>query len=453
MLNLLKYQDNLIKILKSLYLHQRFFIILFSLAAGFLFSFWIPWLFLLIWVLTVIFLITFIYDCFRLFGHSTITGHRELPKKFSNSDENQVKISLRSSFPFEVEVELIDEIPVQFQKRNFLKRLLLKEKGSESFSYFLRPVERGEYFFGNLNIFCSSKLKLAKRRIVISENQMVKVYPSIIQMKKYEFLAIDNKINQPGLKKIRRIGHTMEFEQIKNYTFGDDLRTINWKATAKNGEFMVNQYQDEKSQPVYSLIDTGRTMKMPFNGLSLLDYSINSCLAFSNIVLRKKDKAGLFAFSNEPGIHVTAAAKISQLNLILEQLYNIKTKYLDTDFGLLYGLIKRKITRRSLLLLYTNFEHISSLNRQLPFLKAIAKKHLLVVILFENTELAKIMESSSNSIPAIFDQTIAEQMTYEKRQMIIELQKHGIQAILSKPEELSIKTINKYLEIKKRGIL
>lgn len=449
----MKYQDNLIKILKSLYLHQRFFITLFSLAAGFLFSFWIPWLFLLIWVLTVIFLITFIYDCFRLFGNSTITGQRELPKKFSNSDENQVKISLRSSFPFEVEVELIDEIPVQFQKRNFLKRLLLKEKGSESFSYFLRPVERGEYFFGNLNIFCSSKLNLAKRRIVITENQMVKVYPSIIQMKKYEFLAIDNKINQPGLKKIRRIGHTMEFEQIKNYTFGDDLRTINWKATAKHGEFMVNQYQDEKSQPVYSLIDTGRTMKMPFNGLSLLDYSINSCLAFSNIVLRKKDKAGLFAFSNEPGIHVTAAAKISQLNLILEQLYNIKTKYLDTDFGLLYGLIKRKITRRSLLLLYTNFEHISSLNRQLPFLKAIAKKHLLVVILFENTELTEIMESSSNSIPAIFDQTIAEQMTYEKRQMIIELQKHGIQAILSKPEELNIKTINKYLEIKKRGIL
>src|SRR5690606_29643392 len=100
-----------------------------------------------------------------------------------------------------------------------------------------------------------------------------------------------------GIKKVRRLGHTMEFEQIKDYVLGDDLRTINWKATAKKNQLMVNQFQDEKSQPIYTIIDKGRVMEMPFSGLSLLDHAINSSLAISNVALKKHDKAGVFSFS------------------------------------------------------------------------------------------------------------------------------------------------------------
>ena len=121
-----------------------------------------------------------------------------------------------------------------------------------------------------------------------------------IQMKKYDFMAIDHRLSYAGLKKIRRIGHTMEFEQIKDYVVGDDVRTVNWKATAKNAKLMVNQYQDEKMQPVYSIIDTSRVMKMPFNELKLVDYAINSSLAFSNIALKKGDKVGALSdFKND----------------------------------------------------------------------------------------------------------------------------------------------------------
>ncbi len=272
-------------------------------------------------------------------------------------------------------------------------------------------------------------------------------------MKKYDFMAIDRKIAQPGLKKIRKIGHTMEFEQIKDYVWGDDVRSINWKATAKQGGLMVNQYQDERSQPVYSVIDTGRTMKMPFNHLKLLDYAVNSALAFSNIALKKKDKAGLITFSNTMEKILPASSKKAHLNLLLESLYNIDTRFKDSDFGLLYTHVNRRLPQRSLLLLYTNFEHLSALHRQMPYLLALAKKHLLVVIFFENTELENFISSPADKVTDIFNQTIAEQFSYDKRLMAKELQKHGIQTILTRPEELTVNTINKYLEIKKRGIL
>ena len=405
------------------------------------------------WVLSVVLLLLFLLDLVLLFSKKNISAERILPEKFSNSDHNPVLVNLKNGYGFKIACEIIDEIPIQFQKRDFFKQFSIAAGVEKSFDYSLRPVERGEYFFGNLNVFVSTKLKLVKKRYSFGKAQMVKVYPSFIQMKKYDFMAIDNKISRAGMKKIRKIGHTMEFEQIKDYVAGDDVRSINWKATAKQGGLMVNQFQDERSQPVYSIIDTGRTMKMPFNGLKLLDYAVNSTLAFSNIALKKKDKAGLITFSNKVEKIIPGSSKRSHLNLLLETLYNINTKFLDSDYALLYTHINRKLPQRSLLLLYTNFEHLEGLHRQLPFLMALARKHLLVVIFFENTELESLINSKSETIPEIFDQTIAEQFSYDKRLMAKELQKFGIQAVLTRPEDLTVNTINKYLEIKKRGIL
>lgn len=358
-----------------------------------------------------------------------------------------------STYDFKTGITVVEELPIQFQKRDFKYNTILTKKEPKIFEYTVRPVERGEYYFGNLNIYASSPLRIVKRRFLYLKNQMVPVYPSIIQMQKYDFLAISNKLSEFGMKKIRRIGHTQEFEQIKEYVAGDDFRTINWKATAKSNQLMVNQYQDEKSQPIYSVIDTGRVMKMPFNGLKLLDYAINSTLAFSNVALKKNDKTGMISFSKNIETFLPAVQKPTYLNSILEKLYNISTEYTDSDFGLLYAHIKRKVNHRSLLLLYTNFEHITAMRRQLPFLLAIAKKHVLVVVFFENTELEELINTSANDLQGIYHKTIAEKFSMDKKLMQKELQQYGIQTILTKPEELTINTINKYLEIKARGLL
>ena len=388
-----------------------------------------------------------------LYSNKGLRGERLLPDRFSNSDENLVSIQLYNGYEFPIEVGIVDELPVQFQMRDFFRKIKIKGKDRNTFQYAVRPVDRGEYIFGNLNCFATTVIGLIRRRYTFNKEQMVKVYPSFIQMKKYDFLAIDNRLSHIGLKKIRRIGHTMEFEQIKEYVTGDDVRTVNWKSTAKRGQLMVNQYQDEKMQPIYSIIDSSRVMKMPFEGLKLVDYAINSALAFSNVALKKGDKVGLVNFSNKIGNYLPALAKKTHLNSVLESLYNLDTQFLDSDFGVLQALVKQKITHRSMLLLYTNFEHVSSLHRQLPYLQAIAKKHLLVVIFFENTELHKLSNTEPTNIPEIYDQTIAQQFEFDKKLMVRELQQRGIQTVLTAPADLTVNTINKYLEIKARGLL
>lgn len=382
-----------------------------------------------------------------------IKAERIAPEKFSNGDENPVNVDIENKYPFLIRAVVIDEIPEQFQIRDFEIQRKLKPKTQDSFRYFLRPTNRGEYHFGHLNIFVHSPLGLVSRRYQFQNEQMVPTYPSFIQLKKYDLMAFSNQLFQYGMKKIRRIGHTMEFEQIKEYVSGDDIRTLNWKATAKKNQLMVNQFQDEKSQSVYMMIDKGRVMRMPFNGLSLLDYAINATLVLSNIILKKHDKAGMLTFSKKIENRVVAEKRGSQMQSFLENLYRVKTDFFESDYSRLYVDIKKNINQRSLIILYTNFETLDGLHRQLPYLKAIAKSHLLVVVFFQNTELDEIIHKKANNIQEVYDKVIAEKFIFDKKLIVNELKKFGIYTVLTKPENLTLDTINKYLEIKARGIL
>lgn len=249
---------------------------------------------------------------------------------------------------------------------------------------------------------------------------------------------------------MRKIGHSLEFEQIKEYVRGDDIRTINWKATARKASLMVNHYSDEKSQQVYCIIDKGRLMKMPFNNLSLLDYAINSCLVLSNICLQKQDRVGLMTFSNKMGNLLAADRKPIQKAHIQQLLYNQQTDFLESDYEMLYLQIRSHIKQRSLLILFCNFESMSGLKRQLPYLKSIARHHLLLLLFFENTELTKAASAPAADLEAVYIKTIAEKFANEKRMIVKELMNHGILSILTAPENLTVNCINKYLELKAR---
>lgn len=386
------------------------------------------------------------------FTNKGIKAQRVLPEKFSNGDKNSIELHITNYYLFPIFVKIIDEIPFQFQKRDFQIKKKIKATSVHSLQYTLRPTERGEYHFGNLIIYVQSPFKLISHRYNFDADTMIPTYPSFMQLRKFDLMALTYR-NEYGIKRVRRIGHTMEFEQIKDYVLGDDIRTINWKATAKKNHLMVNQFQDEKSQPIYSIIDKGRVMKMPFDGLSLLDYAINATLVISNVSLKKQDKAGMMCFSKKVENRVVAERRESQMNLILETLYNVKTDFWESDFGRLYGDLKRNLKQRSLLFLYTNFETLDSMDRQMNYLQAIAKQHVLVVVFFVNTEMEQLIYKKADDVKEVYHQTIAEKFAYEKRLIVKALQKRGVYSILTRPEHLTVKVINKYLEFKAKGLI
>ncbi len=436
---------------KDLFLGKRLFIGLSCSVVLFILAFLFPWFGDLPFLMFGAVILLLVVDVSLLYRTSNgVFARRNAPLRLSNGDENLISIYLKNFYGFKVNIGVIDEIPVQFQKRDVWFESQLAPNQNKKIEYQLKPLKRGEYEFGSIHVYVSSPLGLIQRRYTFEQKEVLPVYPSFLQMRKYELMAVSNRLSEVGVKKIRKLGHSMEFEQVKNYVPGDDYRTINWKATARRGETMVNSYTDEKSQHVYCVIDKSRVMKMPFEGLSLLDYAINASLVLSNVAIRKEDKAGLITISEKVGAVVPADRRPVQLNRIQEVLFKEKTRYLETNMEALYITIRNTLKQRSLVVLFTNFESLSALERQLPFLKRIAKFHLLLVVFFENTELRALSQNAAKDVEGIYIKTVAEKFMYEKKQIVLELARHGIQSILTAPQNLTVNTINKYLEIKSR---
>jgi uncharacterized protein (DUF58 family) len=438
--------------IKPLFFTSRFYWTFVVLIALFFVSYSLPYLFRVAQLALLFYVVLILLDYAILFFRSNgITIARELSDRFSNGDENKVQLVVKSNYHFKTHLSILDEIPVQFQQRDFVLKLVLAGEEQQRLVYNLRPVERGEYTFHDINLFVKSPLNLVVRRVQQEGEHTIKVMPSYLSLRQFELLAYSNNLSEAGSRKIRKIGHSLEFEQIKEYVIGDDIRSINWKATArKGGQLMVNNYTDERSQQVYCFIDKGRVMKMPFEGMTLLDYAINATLILSRVALIRQDKAGLVTFAENIGQFLPADRKAAQMSSILETLYNQDTKFLETDYEKLYALTRTRITQRSLIILFTNFESLSGLQRQLPYIRSIARNHLVLVVFFENTELRELTEKKANDVETLYTKTIAEKFAHEKKLIVKELQQHGIFTILTAPQNLTVNTVNKYLELKAR---
>jgi uncharacterized protein (DUF58 family) len=435
----------------QLYFSARFFQAGIACAASFL----IAWLFDLNLqipisisaILLVLILADFLYLYFPAFR---FTCKRIIAQRFSNSDPNPVTLQVWHNYPFPLLVNIFEELPEQFQARtNHYSRKMQGGK-RHSIQYSLRPVHRGDYRFENTICMLQTALGLVQRRIVTSEPVNVKVYPSFLQLRQFRLMANTAQILEKGTIQLRKIGHSLEFEHIKEYVQGDDRRAVNWKATARKANLMVNHFMDERSQQVYCVIDKGRLMKMPFKGLSLLDYAINSSLVLASVALHRQDRFGMLTFSHKAGEFIAADRKSSQLRLIQESLYRISTEFLESDFEKLYLQLRTMVRQRSLLVLFTNFESITGMRRQLPYLLQLAKHHLLLVVFFENTELVSLSHMPAQSLPEVYTSAIAGKFVFEKKLIVKELLHHGIMSILTAPENLTVQTVNKYIELKTR---
>lgn len=383
----------------------------------------------------------------------TITARRSCSDRFSNGDENEVRITVENSLPIPVHVDIIDELPDIFQRRDVRFPVELKRGEKREIVYRLRPVRRGVYHFGRIRLFVTSPLGLVTAGITEGDPQEVKVYPSYLMLNQYELLAAHHNLTELGIKRVRRLGHHTEFEHIKEYVRGDDYRTINWKASARRHQIMVNTYQDERSQQVYSVIDKGRIMQSAFRGMTLLDYAINASLVLSYVALRREDKVGLATFSNHFETFLPASQQAGQMQQLLESLYRQATDFGESDYSALSVHLNKHITKRSLLILYTNFDSVVGMERQLEALKFLSSRHVVLAVFFENASLTTFAERKPRHLSDYFDQTLADKFIAEKQHVVNLLQRHGIYALLTAPERLSVDVINRYLEMKARHVI
>ena len=436
-----------------MFINKRLYIAIAIIVLCFIAGYKSAFVFTVAQVLLAVLIFLCVYDFMLLFltQKNAISCRRECAERFSNGDENIIRLHLSNKYSFPVSLQIIDEIPDIFQVRDLLFAFQMNRREDKVLRYSLRPVKRGVYKFGKINVFASTKVGLISRRFKTGNPVDVKVYPSYIYLKQYELMATSNKLVLQGNKRVRKIGQQLEPDHIKEYVKGDDYRIINWKATARRNKLMSNVFQDERSQNVYCLIDKGRTMQSAFEGMTLLDYSINASLALSYVTILKGDKTGLLTFEKQFETMVPASRYPGQMRYIQDALYAQTTSFSESDFSALYQYVNKNIKNRSLLIIFTNFDSVPAMQRQHSYLSMLAKRHTILVVFFENTELHELADRQPATKEEAYETVIAEKLEYEKTLIINKLRQHNILSLLTHPNDLTIKTVNKYLEIKARG--
>ena len=436
-----------------MFLSRRFYILLTVIIAVLGSGYWFPPMYTVGRVLLLAFAVASLCDIVLLYMKKGIEGTRHCADRFSNGDENEVRLQISSSYPITMWLNVIDEIPHVFQRRDINFKTRIHPSGVQTIVYRLCPTQRGVYGFGDIRVFVHTVVGLVERCITCKAARDVKVYPSYLMLHKYELLAISNRLSELGIKRIRRVGNNTEFEQIKDYVSGDDFRTINWKASARRSHLMVNVYQDERSQQVFNVIDKGRVMQHAFNGMTLFDYAINASLVLSYIAMHKEDKAGLCTFSDQFDTFIPAQRSPGHMQTILDSLYSQQTTFGETDFSALLDAVNRHVTKRSLMIVYTNFSGVVAMRRQLPYLLQLARRHRVLVVYFEDAEQKEYVATRSLTTEEHYQHVVAEKFMAEQRRVSTMLSRHGILNLLTTPENLSPDIVNKYLELKERGVI
>ena len=431
-----------------MYLTPRFYLVLMAvvvvMATGFA---WSP-LLTLGQALLCLLALCAVAETAALYGRRAVSAVRTCPERLSNGDDNEVDIRVESAYPFATQITVVDELPFVFQRRDVAFALRLGARAGATVTYTLRPVQRGVYGFGHIRVFATTAIGLVQRRYTCGVPQDVKVYPAYQQLRHYELLAISNRLQDMGIKRIRRAGHHTEFEQIKEYVAGDEFRAINWKASARRHQFMVNVFQTERSQQVFCVIDKGRVLQRTFAGMPLLDYAVNASLVLSYVAIHRADLAGLITFNERMDTLVAPSRSPVQMERILESLYAVRTDFGETDYSALVTGVEKRVSKRSLLILFTNFTDGQSLDRQLAYLCQVARHHRLLVVYFENSALHDYLDTRPHSTEDYYIHVVAQQMERSQQLIMSRLTQRGILSLRTTPDRLSVDVINKYLEIK-----
>jgi len=363
--------------------------------------------------------------------------------------ENEIQFYVQNTSTFGLLVHGRDESQRHFNVKSGSLSHWLKSKEEVAFSYVTIPAKRGSFAFSNIYLRYGGILGLCMKYAKVPAHTEFKVYPNVRDLSKYRIMMQRSRLLPEGDKTIRQYGMGAEFESLRPYVEGDDYRKINWTATARENKFIVNQYQIERNQPVYVLLDTGRPMSYSVNGFKKLDYAINAALILADIANQQGDKAGLMVFDSSVKSHISPGQGASHRNLLMETLYHVEDNRSTADYEGAFRTLCERQKRRSLVFIFTDFEILEEAEELISHMAILKRRHMPIVVFMANESLSN-MTTSPTITP--FDQVLkntANEFMEERKTIFRTLALMGIPNVESTAENFAVAAVNRYVQLAK----
>jgi uncharacterized protein (DUF58 family) len=387
----------------------------------------------------------------------------ESKERFELTRQHDIKLSLGANNPITLSVRnrsrrpalfwLRDEAPDAFEidRRIFSGALAPRQSWQET--YYVRPLQRGDYQFDNLNLRWEGPLGLVVRQAKIEATTPVKVYPNLLDIRRYDLLLRQNRLQELGLRHTRMFGEGTEFERLREYLPDDEYRRINWKATARRNRPITVEYQTERSQNIVAVLDTGRMMQSPVAQIAKLDYVVNAVLFLAYVATGKGDKVGLMTFADQVQYFISPKQGRGQFYRMLELLYGLKAAPVEPDYRRALSYLALKQRRRSLVVIFTDLSGGASMDSLVSHVSVLAQRSLPLVVTISDPDVYAAARQQPQDSLAVYQRAMAEQLLDERQITLDQLRRQGVLTLDVPANQLSLAVINRYLELKGRTLL
>ena len=319
--------------------------------------------------------------------------------------------------------------------------------------YQLRPPRRGDYDFGDLYLRWASVLGLLRRQARFAAAEQVKVYPNLVDVRRYDLLLRKNRLWELGVRNVRLRGPGTEFERLREYQPDDEYRRINWKATARRGTPITMEYQTERSQNLVALLDVGRLMRSPVGDVAKMDYAINAVLLLAYVAGQKGDRIGAMTFASEVQHWLAPRTGKAQFHRMLELLYKVQGQPVEPDYAQAFAYFAAKQNRRSLVLVFTDLTGSVSYEMLVAQMIRLRRTHLPLLVTMRDPTVEAMARQPVEDTISLYRRTVAETLLRERDLVLERLRNQGVLTLDVPADELSIALINRYLEIKARELI
>lgn len=413
-------------------------------------SFITDWLWL--WYISTTLLIILIsWQAWRSYLIQAVEFNRQAPNTLSLGVWSEISIIVHNPYTYQQNIAIFDHYPLPSEYLGLPQRLLLQPKQSLQMRYNLRPLQRGAQEFVAIETLTTRGWGLWQKYHYIKCHTAVKIYPNIAVMSKYAWLATQDRLGQMGVKRLPRRGEGLEFHQLREYLPEDNLRQIDWNASARLNKLISKQYQDERDQRVIFLLDCGRRMRAQDDDLAHFDHSLNAVLLLSYVALRQGDAVGLMTFSGEQR-WLAARKGLNSILAILNAVYDLQPTMQTSDYLQAAKNLSQRLHKRALVVLISNLRDEDQ-PELVAAMKLLGRRHLVLLASLQENILQLLLKTGIDDFSSALRYAATQEYLYSRRQAHESLQQHGILYLDSSPKDLPIALINRYWEIKRSGRL
>ena len=379
-------------------------------------------------------------------SNKRLTVVRAPEQKLYFKAKNTIAFSVRNTSRYKLTVEARDENLRHLLITSTNLKHVINPGKIEEFSYETEPSKRGCFASTKVYLRYTGVLGFCIKYAAVSCPIQYNVYPNVRDLSKYRLLMQKSRLLPMGDKSIRQYGMGADFESLRPYVDGDDYRKVNWPATARENKLIVNQYQIEREQPVYILLDIGRPMSYSVNGHKKLDYAINAAITLCDIVNQQGDKAGLMVFDSIVKADISPGQGALHRNNLLETLYHVQDNRQTANYRGAFQSLCDKQKRRSLVFIFTDFEIIEEAEDLITHIALLKRRHMPIVIFMENESLTAMAKNTDTPTPysKLLKET-AQEFHTERQKIIRKLNAMGIPSVESTAENFTLSAVNRYL--------